>query len=146
MVAALGDTKPGGLRARSAASSPPPHQCATAKSHSRSDFRDLMCACVWALGKRGGPGSTDILVEAAAHTSAKVRDYGLVTLAAVGDDRAWDDMLADLRERLARRITSASRQGEALVVIAYLARHCGRDASRKNRLAGLLGDRWSARA
>ena len=94
-------------------------------------------------GQTGGPGSTDILVEAAAHASAKVRDYGLVTLAAVGDDRAWDDMLADLRERLARRITSASRQGEALVVIAYLARHCGRDAGRKIRLAGLLRERWT---
>ncbi len=144
VVAALGDTRgPAGSAAIRGEFAAAADQCATAKSHSRSDFRDLMCACVWALGKRGGPGSTDILVEAAAHTSAKVRDYGLVTLAAVGDDRAWDDMLADLRERLARRITSASRQGEALVVIAYLARHCGRDAGRKNRLAGLLRERWT---
>lgn len=144
VVAALGDTTghagSAAIRAEFAAAA---EQYATAKRHSRSEYRDLMCACVWAMGKRDGPGGTDILVAAAAHASANVRDYGLVTLAAVGDDRAWDDMLADLRARLATRITSASRQGEALVIIAYLARHCGRDAGRRTRLAGLLRERWT---
>jgi hypothetical protein len=144
VVAALGDAKgPAGVAAVRCEFAAAADHYATASRHSRSDYRDLMCACVWALGKRDGPGSTDILAEAGSHASAAVRDYGLVALAAVGDDRAWDDMLAGLRARLAKRITSASRQGEALVVIAYLARHCGRDAGRRIRLAALLRERWT---
>lgn len=144
VVAALGDTKgQAGVAAIRGEFAAAAGQYETTSRHSRPDYRDLMCACVWALGKRDGPGSTDVLAEAAVHGSAAVRDYGLVALAAVGDERAWDDMLADLRARLAKRITSASRQGEALVVIAYLARHCGSDAGRRVRLASLLRERWT---
>lgn len=144
VVAALGDTAgPAGSTAIRGEFAAAAGQCATAEPRGRSGYRDLMCACVWALGKRDGQGSTDILVEAAAHASANVRDCGLVALAAVGDDRVWDDMLSSLRARLEKRITSASRQGEALVIIAYLARHCGRDADRRTQLAGLLRERWT---
>jgi hypothetical protein len=31
----------------------------TAKPHNRWIYRDLMCACLWALGKRDGPAATD---------------------------------------------------------------------------------------
>lgn len=114
----------------------------TAKPHSRAAYRDLMCACMWALGKRDGRAATDILIEGTAHASWNVRNYGFMILAAVGDDRAWDDMLAALAERLQKKITSERRADEAELVIAYLARHCGRDADRCTRLAGLLRHQW----
>jgi hypothetical protein len=35
------------------------------------------------------------------------------------------------------------RGSDTLTIIAYLARHCRRQADRQARLAGLLRDRWS---
>jgi hypothetical protein len=143
-VAALGDvTGPVGssaLRREFVAASA---QFEAAKPHCRAAYRDLMCACLWALGKRDGAAATDVLIEGAAHASWNVRDYGFMIVAAVGDDRAWDGMLAALAERLAKKIASERQAGEADLTIAYLARHCGRDADRCQRLAGLLRDRWS---
>jgi hypothetical protein len=144
VVAALGDTAgPDGspaLRADFAAARAAFETC---KPHRRAEYVDVMCACVWALGKRDGPDATDLYVEAAAHANRDVRDHGLSVLAAVGDGRAWDDMLAGLAGRLAKKISSVQRGGEALMIITYLARHCGRDADRRARLAGLLCEQWN---
>ena len=106
-------------------------QFGTTKPHNRAGYCDLMLGCLWALGKRDGPGGTDVFVEAMAHANRSVRDKGLIILAAVGDDRAWDDMLAELRGRLAKKINGTRRGGEALTIIEYLARHCGQNADRK---------------
>jgi hypothetical protein len=144
VVAALGDTTgpdgSPGLRAEFAAAMAHFQTC---KPHRRAEYVDLMCACVWALGKRDGPGATDLCIAAAGHSNRDVRDYGLTILAAVGDDRAWDDMLAALADRLAKKISSAQRSVEALMITEYLARHCGRNADRRARLAGLLRERWN---
>jgi hypothetical protein len=144
VIAALGDTTgPDGsaaLRREFAAASA---QFETCKPHLRAGYADLMCGCVWALGKRDGPGDTDLYIEAAGHANRDVRDYGLSILAAVGDDRAWEDMLADLAGQLAKKTSSARRGGEALMTIAYLARHCGRNADRRDGLSGLLRERWN---
>jgi HEAT repeat protein len=143
-VAALGDvTGPDGssaLRREFVAGSA---QFETAKPHDRAGYYDLMCACLWALGKREGPAATDVLVAGTAHASWHVRSYGFMILAAVGDDRAWNDMLASLARRLAKKITSERQADEAQLIIAYLARHCAGHADRCTRLAGLLRDRWS---
>jgi hypothetical protein len=144
VVAALGDTTgpdgPAALRSEFAAAKA---RFETAKPHNRAGWADLMCACVWALGRRDGPGGTDVFIEAAAHVNRSVRGYGLTALAAVGDDRAWNDMLAALKRQLARKITSARRAGEVLDIIAYLARHCEQDAARRALLADLLRRHWS---
>jgi hypothetical protein len=144
VVAALGDTTgPDGslaLRAEFAAARTHFQRC---KPHRRAEYVDLMCACVWALGKRDGPRATELCIEAAYHANRAVRDYGQMILAAVGDDRAWDDMLCALAGLLAKKISSAQRSGEALMIIEYLARHCGRNADRRARLAGLLHERWN---
>jgi hypothetical protein len=114
----------------------------TTKRHNRAAYCDLMCASVWALGKRDGAAATDILLEASEHANPSVRGYGLHILAAVGDDRAWDDMFAGLAGRLAKKVTSAQRGGEAAHVVEYLARYCSRSSERSARLAALLRDRW----
>jgi hypothetical protein len=143
VVAALGDTTgPDGSAALRSEFNAARAEWETTKPR-RSWYVDLMCACVWALGKRDGSSGTEVFLEAAAHANRAVRDYGLVALAAVGDDRAWEDMLAALAGRLAKKITSAQRSGEELMIIEYLARHCGRNADRRARLAGLIRERWS---
>jgi hypothetical protein len=144
VIAALGDTAgPDGSPALRADFAAARSAFETCKPHRRAEYVDLMCACVWALGKRAGPYATDLYIEAADHVNRNVRDYGLCILAAVGDDRAWDDMLAALAGRLAKKISSTRRGGEALMIITYLARHCGRDADRRARLAGLLREQWN---
>jgi hypothetical protein len=143
VVEALGDTAgPDGSPALRADFAAARAEFETCKPHRRAEYVDLMCACVWAVGKRDGPHATDFYIEAADHANRNVRDYGLSILAAVGDDRAWDDMLAALAERLAKKISSAQRGGEARMIITYLARHCGRDADRRARLADLLRGQW----
>lgn len=143
VVVALGDTAgPAGSAALRGEFAAAMEQYATTKPHNRAAYCDLMCACVWALGKRDGPGGTDLFVKAAAHANRSVRHYGFMILAAVGDDRAWNDLLADLRGRLAKKTTSTWRGGEALEIIEYLARHCGLNADRGALLAGLLRERW----
>jgi hypothetical protein len=143
-VAALGEvTGPAGSSVVRSEFSAARARFETSKPHNRADDCDLMCACVWALGHRDEPAATDMLVEAAGHASASVRDYGLSVLAAVGDDRAWDDMFAALELRLAKRISRARQAGEVLLFIGYLARHCAQKHDRSARLAGLLRRRWS---
>jgi hypothetical protein len=143
-VAALGDVAgPVGSAAIRAQFTSARGQFATAKPHSRSTYRDLMCACLWALGKRDGAAATDVLVEATAHASNDVRDYGLTILAAVGDDRAWDDMERSLAGRLARKITSPRQAVEAVHIIEYLARSGAGNRDRSVRLIGVLRDRWT---
>lgn len=118
-------------------------QLEKAKPHNRWIYRDLMCACLWALGKRDGPAATDVLAEATAHASFDVRSYGFMILASVGDDRVWDDMRASLALRLAKKITSERQANEAIWTIRYLARHCTRNSDRREQLISLLRDRWN---
>jgi hypothetical protein len=144
-VAALGDlTGPVGSGAIRAEFSAARALFATAKPHNRSWYCDLMCACLWALGKRDGAAATGVLVDATAHPSWVVRDYGFSTLAAVGDDRAWDDMAGSLARRLARKITSERQADEAVWIVRYLARHCAGHSDRSEQLTALLRGRWNS--
>lgn len=143
-VAALGDVAgPAGSAAIRAEFAEALAEFATAKPHDRPVYRDLMCACLWALGKRDGPAATDVLLEATVHASYEVRDYGFVIIAAVGDDRAWDDMQRSLAARLSRKITSPRQAGEAVHIIEYLARSAAQNSDRRSRLTTLLRDSWS---
>jgi hypothetical protein len=81
---------------------------ATATKDARSGWRDLACAAVIALATRDGPGP-DVYLAVAASPNAKVRDYGLMVLAAEGDDRAWNQVLATVSEIVGCRLPLCSR-------------------------------------
>lgn len=113
-----------------------------ASGRARSESADLACACVWALGKRDGAGATDALLEAARHARRYVSNYGISTLAAVGDDRAWEEMFARLAEVSRRKPGSEFRRGEIRYAIEYLARAAPLASDRAVRLVTLIRDRW----
>jgi hypothetical protein len=111
IAAALGEsgTGPDGSAAVRAQFSDAMTALTTATKSARSGWRDLVCAAVIALARRDGPAATDIYLAAAASASADVRDYGLMVLAAEGDDRAWDPVLATVSEILGRKRISYGR-------------------------------------
>jgi hypothetical protein len=147
LVAALGDTRgPDGSAALRAAFAAALGKYATASRSTRPEYRDHLCACVIALAKRDGPAATDVYATAAGHANPNVREYGMTALAPVGDDRAWEEILARLDGLLARKVsptTSHSRRWEeACGAIEYLARHSGEASGRGERLVTLLRARW----
>jgi hypothetical protein len=116
---------------------------ATAGKSTKPEYSDLICACLWALAERDGPAATDILALAAGSLSPHVRASAISDLAAVGDDRAWEAVMARLTAMLRRR---AGPYGVAwhtsCSAIEYLARHAPRGSDRAIRLVNLLRDRW----
>jgi hypothetical protein len=114
-----------------------------ASKGTRSFVRDLICASVAALAKRDGPEATDVYLAAIASDNAAVRDYGMSALAAVGDDRGWEQVWTRLAEILRRQVDPASmRWAEAAYAMQYLARHAEQGSARAIRLIALLRDRW----
>jgi hypothetical protein len=147
LVAALGDTRgPDGSAALSAVFDAGLGKYATASRSTRPAYRDLLCACVIALAKRDGPAATGVYATAASHANPAVREYAMTALAAVGDDRAWDEILVHLDAMLDRKVnptTSRSRRWEeACGAIQYLARHSTTASARAIRLVTLLRARW----
>jgi hypothetical protein len=92
---------------------------------------DLRCAALLALAKRDGAAASDVLAAYLTHTPAAVRDYAIVGLAAVGDDRAWSPVHNVLRQQLDRppptsqpqRLIPGLAQFKVLTTVAYLVRH-----------------------
>jgi len=119
---------------------------ATATKSARPGWRDLVCAAVIALARRDGPAASDIYLTAAASTSADVRHYGLMVLAAEGDERAWDPMLATVSEILRRKRISYGRWYDMLHAVQYLARHAARGTDRAEQLISLLRANWGTLA
>ncbi len=115
---------------------------ATATKSARPGWRDLACAAVIALARRDGPAATDVYLAAAASTSADVRDYGLMVLAAEGDERAWDPVLASASEILGSKRISYGRWYDMLHAVQCLARHAARGTDRAERLISLLRANW----
>lgn len=148
ITAALGEsgTGPDGSAAVRAQFSDAMARLATATRSARSGWRDLACAAVIALARRDGPAATDIYLAAAASTSADVRDYGLMVLAAEGDARAWDPMLATVSEILGRKRISYGRWYDMLHAVQYLARHAARGTDRAQQLIWLLRANWGTLA
>ena len=68
-----------------------------------SGTSDRRCAALLALAKRGEGSAVEVLVDALGDRDAAVREYALIGLAAVGDDRAWEPVRARLEAVLARR-------------------------------------------
>jgi hypothetical protein len=75
-----------------------------------------------------------------------VRDYGLMVLAAEGDERAWDPMLATVSEILRRKRISYGRWYDMLHAVQYLARHAARGTERAEQLISLLRANWGTLA
>ncbi|GIJ62332.1 hypothetical protein [Virgisporangium aurantiacum] len=92
---------------------------------------DLRCAALLALAKRQGVGASDMLAAHLTGVPAAVADYAVIGLAAVGDDRAWPQVLDRLRRQLDRpvptgqpdRLMPGVKAFEAMVTVSYLVRH-----------------------
>jgi hypothetical protein len=147
LVVTLGDTRgPAGSAAVRAAFNAALDKYDTARKTTGSAYRDLLCACVITLAKREGPAATDVYATAATYDNPGIREYGASALAAVGDDRAWDEILTWLDAALERKVrptTSYSRQWAGVCgAIEYLTRHSVTGSARAARLVTLLRDRW----
>jgi hypothetical protein len=92
---------------------------------------DLRCAALLALAKREGVAASDVLAAHLTHVPAGVRDYAIISLAAVGDDRAWPKVHTILRRDLdrppptsqPRQLIPGLKQFKLLTRVAYLVRH-----------------------
>lgn len=113
--------------------------------HGRSD--DERCAALIALAKRVGERGSDCFSEALADRRSDVKDCAAICLAAFGDDRAWDRMVARLKVLLKKPArhpaysNDLSAQPPALVAIGYLARHAG-TAERADVANTMIRDSW----
>jgi hypothetical protein len=143
VTAALGEsgTGPAGPAAVRAQFSNAMAGLAASKS-ARHWWCDLACAAVIALARREGPAATDVYLAAADSAVRAVRQYGLGVLAAEGDERAWDPMLARVGEILSRKRISYGRWDELLLAVGYLARHAARGTARAEQLVMLLRANW----
>src|ERR1022692_1668134 len=113
VAAALGGTRgPVGTATLRQAFTAALEEYSVASKSSRSQQRDLICACVIALAKRDDPAATDLYMAAARHANAIIREYGLSALAPAGDDRAWEEVMARLDEILQRKISTDGRRWE----------------------------------
>ena len=92
---------------------------------------DLRCAALLALAKRQGSAASDVLAGHLSRVPVAVRDYAIVGLAAVGDDRAWPEVHTILRRELDRprptvqpqRLIPELKQFKVLKTMTYLVRH-----------------------
>jgi hypothetical protein len=148
IVAALGEsgTGPEGSAAVRAQFSDTLARLAAASQGARSEWCDLACATVIALARRDGPAGTDVYLTAAASASWAVRHYGLMALAAEGDDRAWDPMLVTVNEMLGRKRIGWGLWHEMVQAVEYLARHAAPGTSRAEQLISLLRANWGTLA
>jgi hypothetical protein len=114
-----------------------------APKDARHWWRNLACAAVVALARREGPAATDIYVAAAASAVRDVRDYGLMVLAAEGDDSAWDQVLGWVGEILSRKRINFGPWHDLLHAVEYLARHAACGSAKAEQLIVLLRANWA---
>jgi hypothetical protein len=112
---------------------------------------DLRCAALLALAKREGSAASDVLAAHLTRVPAAVRDYAIIGLAGVGDDRVWAQVHAVLRQQLNRPsrtsqlqpLHPAIGQFKVLITVAYLVRHLRMSpADRIPQLVGTLRSRF----
>lgn len=105
--------------------------------------RDLRCAALLALAKRCGHEATPDLIEGLQSRDTAVKDYAVVGLAGVGDDRGWPAVLERLRQVL-RRGSRMCGHTEILVAVAYLGQHLDGHPQRRTKLVAELRRRWES--
>jgi len=102
--------------------------------------RDERCVALLALAKRSGVDASDVLAEALYDDDEDVRNYGLIALSCVGDDRAVDHVHALMALDLAdpdRRDLPFATQYMSIPMATYLVRHA-RTRDREDELASLI--------
>ena len=144
IAAALGDVRgPAGSAALRSAVAEAFAQLRAGGPRVRQKFGDVAYASVGALGQRDGAAATDVLLEAARQPHPDVSDLGLDALAAVGDDRAWDEMAARLAEvSRGKSAPGGRRQAEIRHIIEYLAKYAPLASDRAAWLITLVRERW----
>ncbi|GIF66283.1 hypothetical protein Ais01nite_43180 [Asanoa ishikariensis] len=101
---------------------------------------DLRCAGLVALAKRSGAEASDLLAEALYDSDDSVRNYALVALSCVGDDRAVDHVHALLALDLAddeRQRLPFAMQYMSIPAVTYLVRHA-QSGEQEDELATLI--------
>jgi hypothetical protein len=113
---------------------------------------DLRCAALLALAKREGAAASDVLAAHLTRVPGAVRDYAVLGLAAVGDDRAWSQVYTILRRELDRpaptfqpqRLMPGLKQFKVLTTVTYLVRHLSTSpADRIPQLVDTLRSRFT---
>jgi hypothetical protein len=106
---------------------------------------NVRCASLVALAKRVGTPASDTFARALESRSGSVKDCAVGSLAAVGDDRAWEQVFERLRTLLGRKTRNyvALDPTDVELCVAYLGRHLGTAADRHDRVVGLVGRRWN---
>jgi len=103
--------------------------------------QDLRCAAVLSLAKRGHEAATPELMAALAQRDSVVREYAVVALAAVGDARAWDDVLAWFSKHRPR----GSAEPPSQPALSYLLRHLpGQPPDQRAALVRVIREKWPA--
>jgi len=111
--------------------------------HRADAFRDLKCASLLALAKRCGSAASGDLAEALGSRDAAVKEYAVLGLAAVGDGRAWEEVLHRLRKILRNRERpDYGPPTPVQTAISYLARHAGADGERLKRIVVAVRRGW----
>ena len=100
------------------------------------------CAALLALAKREGANASAELATALKSRNAAVRDYAVLGLAAFGDDRAWDDILAHLTRRLRVPHRRVGEPPEVAVAVIYLLTNVGGRPEGVHALVNLLRGSW----
>jgi hypothetical protein len=100
-------------------------------------------AAVIAIARRDGPTATYVYLAAIASANPIVRDYGLDVLAAQGDDRGWNSMVAFISDILSRKTISATCWNERTKAVEYLARHADHGSARAEQRITLLRAHWA---
>jgi HEAT repeat protein len=115
--------------------------------HSSDASPEARGTALIALAKRCRFAAADELVNALSSRDWRVQDVAVRWLAAVGDDRAWDQVF----DRLERRLRSPPRQpvhidnsrAEVTEALSYLLPHVDHaDSQRKTKIVKLLRRRW----
>jgi hypothetical protein len=101
--------------------------------------QDLRCAVLLALAKRLDEDASDCLAEGLRSGIGAVRDYAAFGLAAVGDDRCWDDMVSWFVTRA--RSHQNAHESPVPIGFAYLGRHAT-SRTRLESLTALVRRAW----
>ncbi|MEV0713925.1 hypothetical protein [Asanoa sp. NPDC050611] len=107
---------------------------------------DDRCAALVALAKRTGADASDVLADALLDPDADIRDYALIALSCVGDDRAVGHVHALLAMDLAdpdRQSLLLAIQSLIIPMATYLLRHAT-TSSQEAELATLIREHASS--
>ncbi|GAA1893406.1 hypothetical protein [Asanoa iriomotensis] len=101
---------------------------------------DDRCAALVALAKRAGADASDVLGDALLDPDGDIRDYALIAMSCVGDDRAVGHVHALLAMELAdpdRQRLLLAIQSLVIPMATYLLRHAT-TAAEQDELAALI--------